>query len=122
METTPESAVSSPAMIRRSVDLPPPDGPRRAVSWPVGRVTETSSRATKSPNFLVTLVTSMLMVCSFRSGAARRSVGLLGTEEGDDDQTRDADRDEQERGGVRRLLLEVLVLRLHHQRGGLSAV
>ena len=49
-------------MIRSSVDLPPPLGPSSAVSCPVGSETETSSRATKSPNLLLTPVTSMLMV------------------------------------------------------------
>ena len=48
-------------MIRSRVDLPPPDGPSRAVSWPFGMVTETSSSATKSPKRLVTPETSMLM-------------------------------------------------------------
>ena len=36
MSTVPLSAFSSPAMIRSSVDLPPPLGPSRAVSCPVG--------------------------------------------------------------------------------------
>ena len=49
-------------MMRSRVDLPPPLGPRSAVSWPVGMVTLTSSSATKSPNFLFTPETSMLMV------------------------------------------------------------
>ena len=39
-------------MIRSRVDLPPPLGPRRAVSWPVGMLTLTSSSATKSPKRL----------------------------------------------------------------------
>ena len=41
-------------MIRSSVDLPPPLGPSSAVSRPVGMLTDTSSRATKSPKRLVT--------------------------------------------------------------------
>jgi hypothetical protein len=48
-------------MIRSRVDLPPPEGPSRAVSCPVGMVTLTSSRATKSPNFLLTPEMSMLI-------------------------------------------------------------
>ena len=36
ISTVPESGSSSPAMMRSSVDLPPPLGPSRAVSWPVG--------------------------------------------------------------------------------------
>jgi hypothetical protein len=52
------SAFSRPAMMRSSVDLPPPLGPSRAVSWPVGMVTSTSSSATKSPNLLFRPLTS----------------------------------------------------------------
>ena len=48
-------------MIRSSVDLPPPEGPSSAVSWPVGMETETSSSATKSPKDLLTFLMSMLM-------------------------------------------------------------
>ena len=36
-------------MMRSSVDLPPPLGPSRAVSDPVGTSSETSSSATASP-------------------------------------------------------------------------
>src|SRR5918998_526882 len=122
MLTVPESALSRPAMMRSRVDLPPPDGPSSAVSWPVGSDTVTSSRATKSPNLLVTPVTSILMWKSFSlvSGCGVSGV-LLGAEEGDDDQARDAHEDQQERRGVRRLLLEVLVLRLDDERGRLGA-
>ena len=47
-------------MMRSRVDLPPPLGPSSAVSCPVGMLTETSSRATKSPKRLLTWATSML--------------------------------------------------------------
>ena len=40
-------------MIRKSVDLPLPLGPRSAVSEPVATSTETSSRAVYSSNLLV---------------------------------------------------------------------
>ncbi len=69
MVTVPESAYSSPAMMRSRVDLPPPQGPSRAVSWPVGMVTLTSSSATKSPKLLVQARTSMLMGFVSFSGA-----------------------------------------------------
>src|SRR5690349_15127493 len=117
MLTVPSSALSRPAMMRSRVDLPPPEGPSRAVSWPVGRLTVTSSRATKSPNFLVTPVTSILMV----SSGFRVSVALLGTQEGDHDDAGDAHEDQQEGRRVCRRLLEVLVLRLDHQGCGLGA-
>ena len=48
-------------MIRRSVDLPLPLGPSRAVSEPSGTVIETSSTATKSPNRLLAFSTMMLI-------------------------------------------------------------
>jgi len=47
-------------MMRRSVDFPPPLGPSRAVSCPVGMVTFTSSSATKSPKRFPIPSTSML--------------------------------------------------------------
>src|SRR3954465_4728899 len=84
IKTCPESGSSSPAMIRSRVDLPPPLGPSSAVSWPVGRLTLMSSRATKSPNFLVTPETLMLM-----------SVFILWTEERDDHQAHHGDQGEQ---------------------------
>src|SRR5690349_14106827 len=99
-------------MIRRRVDLPPPLGPRRAVSSPVGMLTETSSSATKSPKRLVTPLTSMLIgralvarrdgpdelvgagrrrkACAAGSLACARSTGgVLGSEDGDDHDAED---------------------------------
>ena len=55
-------------MMRSSVDLPPPLGPSSAVSCPVGMLTDTSSRATKSPKRLPTLAISMLMTVSPSDG------------------------------------------------------
>ena len=46
-------------MMRRSVDLPEPLGPRSAVNAPDSTSSETSSRATKSPNRFETLRTRM---------------------------------------------------------------
>ena len=62
----PVSGFSSPAMTRSSVDLPPPLGPSSAVSEPSGISTETSSRATKSPNCLVTLSALIAISASWR--------------------------------------------------------
>src|SRR5205814_6585440 len=59
MNTSPASGVSSPAITRRSVDLPLPLGPRSAVNEPLATSIETSSSATKSPNRLVTLRASI---------------------------------------------------------------
>src|SRR5688500_2658698 len=55
------SGVSSPAMMRRRVVLPEPDGPRRATSSPALTRRETLSRALKVPNVLLRLTSSMLM-------------------------------------------------------------
>jgi hypothetical protein len=46
-------------MIRRRVDFPDPDGPRRAVREPLSTSSETSSRAWKLPNRFETLRTSI---------------------------------------------------------------
>jgi hypothetical protein len=54
--TSPVSGHSSPATIRRSVDLPEPLGPRRAVSEPPSTSSDTSSRATNSPKRFVMLL------------------------------------------------------------------
>src|SRR5919107_1683017 len=98
MTTWPVSAFSSPAMMRSSVDLPPPLGPRSAVSRPVGIDRSMSDSAAKSPKLL------LMPLISIPIGV------LLGTQQGDDDQRRHRDEGEQERGRVRAALLEVLVL------------
>src|SRR5215207_256199 len=53
MVTSPASGDSSPAITRRSVDLPLPLGPSSAVSDPLGIARETLSRATKLPKRFV---------------------------------------------------------------------
>src|SRR3954453_7084734 len=93
-------------MVRSSVDLPPPLGPSRAVSCPLGMLRLMSSRATKSPkNLLMPRISIPIGV-------------LLRSEHGDDDERRDRDQCEQEARGGRRALLEVLVLLLHARGGG----
>src|SRR4051794_37993985 len=103
-------------------------------------LTDTSSRATKSPKRLVTPRTSMLMAvargrrrrrvgrCSGRCGAAVLDAMLRAWVSGSplgpaqdrhDHDAEDRGRGQQERYGVRRALLEVLVLLLDDQRGGL---
>src|SRR5262245_59493121 len=66
-KTLPEVCVSSPAMIRISVVLPQPYGPRRQVTWPMGNVNETSSTACSEPKVLVR--------CSTRISAMSGSQG-----------------------------------------------
>ena len=55
--TVPASGASSPAMMRKSVDLPPPEGPSSAVSDPAGMSMDTSERAAKVPNRFVRWLT-----------------------------------------------------------------
>src|SRR4051812_16299847 len=57
-------------MIRSSVDLPEPLGPSSAVSEPSGTSSVTRSSAVKSPKFLVTAWTSIL-ICGLRRGSLR---------------------------------------------------
>ena len=57
----PPSGTSRPAITRSSVDLPEPDGPSSAVSLPSGASNETSSRAAKSPKFLETDSTAIMI-------------------------------------------------------------
>src|SRR5918994_3086016 len=65
-KTAPEVCVSRPAMIRISVVLPQPDGPRRQVTWPVGKVNETSSTACSEPNVLVNCSTRISDMADYR--------------------------------------------------------
>src|SRR5262249_9717041 len=59
--TEPESAISRPAMMRRSVVFPEPEGPRSASSAPSSTSRLTSARATNVPKRLPTFLTLMLM-------------------------------------------------------------
>src|SRR6186997_2065169 len=59
MSTWPASGRSSPAITRRSVDLPLPLGPSSAVSEPSGIASETASSAVKPLNCLLTSTTEM---------------------------------------------------------------
>ena len=101
-------------MMRSRVDLPPPLGPSSAVSWPVGMLTVTSSRATKSPKRLPTPETSMLM--TFWSSGADRSPSWA--DDGHDDDAGHRDERQQEGGGVGAALVEVEVLLLDDEGGG----
>src|SRR5215475_9828729 len=96
MRTVPVSGVSSPAMTRSRVDLPPPLGPSSAVSEPEGMSTETSSRARKSPKHLVTWIAWM-----------PNSV-LLGTEEVHQQEGHHGEARQEEGAGVGRRSVEVV--------------
>src|SRR5215213_10883857 len=66
--TAPEVCVSRPAMIRISVVLPQPEGPRRQVTCPLGKVNETSSTACSDPKLLVSCSTRISDMTDNRVG------------------------------------------------------
>src|SRR5260221_11890209 len=101
MKTSPASGRSSPAITRRSVDLPLPLGPRRAVSEPLSTSSETSSSATNSPNRLLTLRASIATDL------------LLGWQQGHQQQGHDSERRDQHRDRIRAGRAEVPVEGLH---------
>src|SRR5437762_797339 len=104
MNTSPASGVSSPAMTRRSVDLPLPLGPSSPVSEPLSTEMETSSSARKSPNRFVTL---------------RASIATLHHRH--EKERRDREHRQQHGRRVGARLVEVLVRRLDILREGLGA-
>src|SRR5919107_5329877 len=76
-KTAPEVCVSRPAMIRISVVLPQPDGPRRQVTCPLGKVNETSSTACSEPKVLVSCSTRISDMADDRVGG-REAVAAAG--------------------------------------------
>src|ERR1700757_4010445 len=61
MKMSPSVGTSSPAIMRRTVVLPPPLGPSSAINSPSLTEKLTELTAVTSPNFLLTLWSSMLM-------------------------------------------------------------
>ena len=61
MKTSPVVGISSPAIMRSTVVLPPPLGPSSAINSPSFTEKLTSLTAVTSPNFLVTFLSSMLI-------------------------------------------------------------
>ena len=100
---------SRPAMMRSSVDLPPPLGPSSAVSCPVGMVDRHVVEGDEVAEALADVRTSMLTI----SGLV-----LLGRMNGHDDDAGHRHQREQEGGGVGAALVEVEVLLLDDERGG----
>src|SRR5215213_5270083 len=66
--TAPAVCFSRPAMIRISVVLPQPDGPRRQVTCPLGKVNDTSSTAWSEPKVLVSCSTRISDMANNRVG------------------------------------------------------
>src|SRR6266498_180373 len=75
MRTSPRVGSSSPAIIRRSVDFPEPDGPRKTRNSPSAMTRSTSLTAPSSP-FLKTLV-SFLVSTTATSRSLGRSLPLV---------------------------------------------
>src|ERR1017187_10539370 len=61
MKTSPAVGISSPAIMRSTVVLPPPLGPSNAISSPSFTENVTALTTVVSPNFFVTAFSSMLM-------------------------------------------------------------
>ena len=61
MNTSPPVGISSPAIMRSTVVLPPPLGPSKAINSPSLTENVTLLTAATSPNFLVTPFSSMLI-------------------------------------------------------------
>src|SRR3954452_23987944 len=87
----------------------------------------TSSSATKSPKRLPMPAISILIGWSSPGSCAKQMVLSAGSlvvflrpQERDEDDAENRHRGEHERHGVRRALIEVLVLLLHHLRGRLG--
>ena len=73
----PALCTSSPAMMRRSVVLPQPEGPRKQMSSPARTARLTSFRATKLPN-------SLRMCSRTRKSGAEADKGAMGKCKGPD--------------------------------------
>src|SRR5260221_9832006 len=61
MKRSPSVGISRPAIMRSTVVLPPPLGPRRAINSPSLTEKLTLLTAVTSPNFLLTFFSSMLI-------------------------------------------------------------
>src|SRR5437868_11403120 len=68
-QTSPASAVSSPAMILSKVDLPDPDGPRNAMNSRASSASDTSSSTGVTPKDLRTPFSSRLGTPTLPSGS-----------------------------------------------------
>src|ERR1035438_8700168 len=125
MKTSPAVGISSPAIMRSTVVLPPPLGPSNAISSPSFTENVTLLTTVVSPNFFVTAFSSMLMrlstinSCNYQPLPAR----LLPLHEGLDAQRKERQQRQQARHRERRRggrLGGALIERLHPQRHGLG--
>ena len=105
----PESAVSSPAMIRSIVVFPPPEGPSSATSSPDGTSKLTFLSAVKLPNALLTFPN--LNGHGFVDGLFHLALGNRL-----DHQRHQRQKRQQRRHGERRLKVVLVVENLHLQR------
>src|SRR5436190_15164714 len=84
MITSPEVTRSSPAIMRSVVVLPQPEGPRRQTTSPAATFKSASRTATKSPNFLVIFLTSMVDISALYRSEGDTSEQVVLQEEGDE--------------------------------------
>src|SRR5438552_232761 len=85
MTTSPEVTRSSPAIIRNVVVLPQPEGPSRQTTSPAATFRSASRTATKSPNFLVIFLTSMVDISALHGSEGDTSEQVVLQEEGDEE-------------------------------------
>ena len=77
IDTVPPVTSSRPAIIRKSVDLPHPDGPTSTMNWPSGISRLTSSTATTSPeNTFVTRSRRMSATCGLPAYSIQNRSGI----------------------------------------------
>src|SRR5436190_22545160 len=81
--TSPLETLSSPAMTRRVVVLPQPDGPRRQTTSPAATDRSTSLTAVKEPKRLVTLRSSMVDMSALHGAEGDGPQQMVLQEEGD---------------------------------------
>jgi hypothetical protein len=73
--TSPASCRSTPAMMRKVVDLPQPEGPRRHITCPASTDSVTSRTTSRPPKRQVTLRISSLGACRSRGHIPMETVG-----------------------------------------------
>src|SRR5438552_503434 len=84
MIISPAVARSSPAIMRSVVVLPQPEGPRRQTTSPAATDRSASRTATKSPNFLVIFLTSIVDISALHGSEGDTPQQMVLQEEGDE--------------------------------------
>src|SRR3954454_1491919 len=84
MTMSPDVARSRPAIMRKVVVLPHPEGPRRHTTSPAATERSTSFTATKAPKCLVILRTSIVDISALHRSELHAPKQLILEEEGDE--------------------------------------